>query len=594
MIVTAADEAFVPGVRLFAEFFYKRKQPAPLRVYNLGFDVDASGLLNDFPQMEIVDFDYPKERLGWQALAKPSVILHAVEDAGKALWIDADCVPNCLLRLPWNLIKRRPFFTSQGKYGLDHHNDIQKLAQAGINVKPWNLRIIPNSGVCGFGVYPDRDDRKFLSRWKELCDNFVDGWCYLDQGPFMHLVGQYKHPMLWDGAKWNILGGVVGRTKEETVANMPNGIRHFAGRAKPWLSWSGQLELNEIQTQIGVKVAGERPPLIKTKKPVTVPKDIVKSRPKINVAEWGVGSVFKSYAKLRPCQRCDNTMKKMNLLGPAGCENSLKDIVKEIKNNASAYNAVTRAVSKIPGIKTLTGCVVDALVRKSIAEVRDRPCKLVTSLSLLPHHRLVQGEALDSWKRVGFDIVSVNRPSEIESLSKQYVQVDQWIEDDDKKSYYPVSTPRINSLAKVATSLQSDIFLINSDIEIHGDPSPIKPVDDSILCGVRANYHKNPSDGLREEWGIDSFYLTPEMADSLPEIPFCIGKPMWDYWVPFHFRDLGRNVQFIQEPIFFHKAHDIHWSQRDWILGYEWLNHFYRKNDSDMINVTELRRSLGS
>ncbi len=79
----------------------------------------------------------------------------------------------------------------------------------------------------------------------------------------------------------------------------------------------------------------------------------------------------------------------------------------------------------------------------------------------------------------------------------------------------------------------------------------------------------------REPWGLDVFVLSPEMAESLPELDFAIGRPVWDYWLPMHFRELGYDFNFIGEKLFFHMTHPVHWSQQSWYLGAKWLDQEY-------------------
>ena len=84
--------------------------------------------------------------------------------------------------------------------------------------------------------------------------------------------------------------------------------------------------------------------------------------------------------------------------------------------------------------------------------------------------------------------------------------------------------------------------------------------------------------------------MTPEMAETVPDLPFTIGQPVWDYWIPHHFRRLGYEVHWMREPLLFHARHDIQWSREDWLRGSAWLAEYY-KIDLEYGNV-EFRKSL--
>jgi hypothetical protein len=72
--------------------------------------------------------------------------------------------------------------------------------------------------------------------------------------------------------------------------------------------------------------------------------------------------------------------------------------------------------------------------------------------------------------------------------------------------------------------------------------------------------------------------MTPEMAETVPDLPFTIGQPVWDYWLPHHFRSLGYAFHWLREPLLFHVRHDVQWSRQDWVQGSVWLREHYGIN----------------
>ena len=198
----------------------------------------------------------------------------------------------------------------------------------------------------------------------------------------------------------------------------------------------------------------------------------------------------------------------------------------------------------------------------------DEHCVAVTSLSMQPHHLARQAECIESWKRFGLSVVSVNSTPEVQELRTVYDQVDGWIVNDTlagESGSKP--TQRIYDLIQTAVTLGRTILLVNSDIEIYGDQSlVIDPLrQGQQVVGIRWNYtDKCYHESVREQWGLDAFTFTPEQAKTFPELPLEIGRPIWDYWVPLHSQQHGWPMHFVGERLFYHQAHEILWSKDQW------------------------------
>jgi hypothetical protein len=218
----------------------------------------------------------------------------------------------------------------------------------------------------------------------------------------------------------------------------------------------------------------------------------------------------------------------------------------------------------------------------------DQHAIAVTSLSPSEASIERQSKAVESWVKFGLTIVSVNQASEMPKLKRLYPQVSRWIRCKER-------VPLIRTLATVAVKLDRTILLINSDIEIYGQHERLaKHLADPLsqTVGIRFNYANNDYESsVIEPHGLDVFSFTPAMARSLPVSPLCIGKPVWDYWVPCHFRSLGYEFQFIGEPMFFHSKHDIQWSGEDWMTGARWLEANY-PSEFSVASCVEFRRTF--
>lgn len=181
----------------------------------------------------------------------------------------------------------------------------------------------------------------------------------------------------------------------------------------------------------------------------------------------------------------------------------------------------------------------------------------VAVTSLAPHRFERQSVVLDSWKRFGLKIVSVNTYEECQTIKNDYPQVSGWVHcESDRK------TPRINSLLDISTNWGVPVLVINSDIEIHGDQARLIDLIKSrkSAIGVRHNYDSHPGESNQEMWGLDAFLVYPEQVLLIHRTDFAIGVPMWDWWLPWELNRIRAKCDWIEEPFFFHKNHQQAWS----------------------------------
>lgn len=199
----------------------------------------------------------------------------------------------------------------------------------------------------------------------------------------------------------------------------------------------------------------------------------------------------------------------------------------------------------------------------------DDCCIAVTSLA--PDQLERQTLCLNTWKRAGLTIFAVQSVAETAILKPQFPQVSTWCIQNES------GPPPINRMAAIAATIQQTILLINSDIEIRGEQRLIREaIQSGTLIGIRHNYHSQWWINNREQWGIDAFSIQP--SDRLPELPFRIGRPVWDYWLLHHFRE---SQSWISEPLFFHRTHKQRWSKSDWDAGAKVFTDHYGLEDFD-------------
>jgi hypothetical protein len=186
----------------------------------------------------------------------------------------------------------------------------------------------------------------------------------------------------------------------------------------------------------------------------------------------------------------------------------------------------------------------------------------------------VQLDCLDSWQRSGFNVVSVNLSSEIEQLKPIFKNVEFQLGEPSLR--YHKQTPKIHSLltAKVSTPYK---LMLNSDIKIY------YPIDafmsQAFTLGIRRNYYDTPMDGDIERWGIDAFLLPEEICGEFPNLDFAIGQPMFDYWIPWHLEQMGIELRWFAEPLFFHKTHSINWKNEALQIGWDIIDEHYSSGE---------------
>ena len=218
-------------------------------------------------------------------------------------------------------------------------------------------------------------------------------------------------------------------------------------------------------------------------------------------------------------------------------------------------------------------------------------CSFITSLSPNPARLARQLYCVQSWLDVGVDVICVNTPEEIASLYFPPGVV--VVASSDLSSGCERKTQRISALINVGIETGKPFFLINSDIEVHGHTEVIQQAldaSDKLTIGIRYNYD-GEKEAEREQWGLDLFGMTPELAKTLPSMSFGIGLPVWDYWVPYHFRCLKVAFHWINFPFLFHQSHAVHWSQADWRAGADALRDEY--GFCLVANCGSFRRGLG-
>jgi len=192
----------------------------------------------------------------------------------------------------------------------------------------------------------------------------------------------------------------------------------------------------------------------------------------------------------------------------------------------------------------------------------------ITTIS--PNHKNfdVQKQAIDSWIKAGYKVVSLNASEEIETLiafeNVEFIETKRTNEVLFKKPYVIVSA----LIDYFKTTDFETCILINSDIIINSTDQQteelMKNAEKGVVIINRHDYTENIEHSRLYKVGFDGFVINKKWVNSFPQSILCLGQCFWDYWVPY--------VCVLQKiPIYrhkgkylFHKAHEMQYSFDNW------------------------------
>jgi len=196
---------------------------------------------------------------------------------------------------------------------------------------------------------------------------------------------------------------------------------------------------------------------------------------------------------------------------------------------------------------------------------------IVTSFSPNPKDADRQVECFESWLSQGFDVSCVQGPDEIipnRIVGRRCGRIDITRIDES-------GPPRLIHLLRKASTIEGAI-LLNSDLMM------LPGFFDAIQYWL-ANTHGqlgslwlrrwNIPEGApfsqlsREQWGIDAFAVRPSkpLLEFFDGLDLRIGRPGWDYVLPYWFLLRGLPLWTIDDPpLLLHRDHAIRWSHASW------------------------------
>lgn len=200
---------------------------------------------------------------------------------------------------------------------------------------------------------------------------------------------------------------------------------------------------------------------------------------------------------------------------------------------------------------------------KTVGNVVD---DVLVATSISPRDLARQIDALHSWKAAGFELHSLNDPSEIPALADAAAASDIPIVPTPVTAYFgkpllPVDTfvsyfRAQNRARRFFGIVNSDIALVDADRLMRALRQPA-----SLVFGRRNDVEgRDDPVGAAFGNGYDFFFLSTDAVSSLPASRFRIGAPWWDYWLPIAQLLAGKRAVQVTPPVVTHRRHDIAWN----------------------------------
>lgn len=182
-----------------------------------------------------------------------------------------------------------------------------------------------------------------------------------------------------------------------------------------------------------------------------------------------------------------------------------------------------------------------------------------------------QRKAMQTWRNIGFDIISCNVKEEINKLIDIFPEVrfEELKRSGKEETGKPF--PFIYDMLRVLqTNCQNDVCaIVNSDIFI-------KNLNGNILKSFFSSHkdtmlilHRYDIDDEKDERGeyyfsgIDVFFFLCHFLPDIPDKGYMLGRPEWDHWFVYEATRAGIEVKEIKNKMAFHIKHKQRWTASD-------------------------------
>lgn len=213
--------------------------------------------------------------------------------------------------------------------------------------------------------------------------------------------------------------------------------------------------------------------------------------------------------------------------------------------------------------------------------------EIVVATSLAPRTLEVQRKAVDSWKKVGFRVFSLNTSDEITVLKEYFPDVQFITVQRDGKDLYGKPYIYFDDFLRFFKESEAKVCgIINSDIIFMDYGSNLKQflfeqALGSFVYGSRMDVEDITDEiGYMHDTGFDYYFFDKEILDCYPEDHFFIGLPVWDYWAVYIALTKYKNVKKLITPVAKHVIHCANWNVDLWKRQAKHL-YKYLSNDAE-------------
>ena len=201
---------------------------------------------------------------------------------------------------------------------------------------------------------------------------------------------------------------------------------------------------------------------------------------------------------------------------------------------------------------------------------------IVTSIA--PGNIDNQRAAVESWKFLGFSVVSLNSREEVEQLEPIYKNVVFQTVDRDARAEAGKPLVYIDDIFSYLRHYGTKVCgIVNSDIRLKGDQDFISficnQVEDAIVLSSRLDIDSSEQEvGEIYKYGFDVFFFDKKLLEQFPPSQFCLGLPWWDYFMPIVCAQKGVTVKYFATPIAYHVKHPVNYRKELWLqLGIQFI-----------------------
>ncbi|MCK4292792.1 MAG: glycosyltransferase [Planctomycetes bacterium] len=241
----------------------------------------------------------------------------------------------------------------------------------------------------------------------------------------------------------------------------------------------------------------------------------------------------------------------------------------------------------------------DATCRSDVETGRD--ARLTIATSIAPRRIEAQIEAIESWIKLGFDVVSINCAEEIESLREFFPEVRFVRPQRDAREAFGKPLIYFDEFLEYFRESGYRICgIVNSDIHLVADEGIISFIkseaENCLIYGSRTDVDSlDHPEGEVYQDGFDFFFFDRSLISCYPESEFCIGMPWWDYWAPLIPAVEGFQTKRLVSPFAYHIRHTCEWEKEKWLfLAKRFFGYLRRRFDRDLVsNPESLWASLG-